>query len=462
MPTTTRSPQTANLRRATQAWLPLAMISIATLGLLVSGCGSKPSRRTTDAPNTPGAPTDGQTAGTDGTAGDADTPVNGGRQGQVSTDGDGGTVSTNLVGDVERGSLGVGDPAPKLQIGAWVLGDKVGSFEDGKVYVVEFWATWCAPCRQSMPHLSDLQTKYGDQIKVVGVSDETAGEVARFLQEEQTAGGKKWIEVIKYSIALDDDQQTSVNYMLAANLEGIPNAFIVGKTGMVEWIGHPLGIDDALEAVVNDKWDREKAAREFKLESEITAAIQAKEPAIMKAHEAGKAAEGKGNAEEAEKQFDLALAKVDELLALIPEDASSPKLVGHRDQLNQAKQWLLREAGRTDALLAFQKTLIDQYWENPQLLDSIAWNMTDQEGADLDVAIKAAKRAVKLSDGKEPSPMDTLAKLYSLQDDLDSAIEWQTKAVAAAEPSPQLQKQLKSILEDYKKAKAGDGDKGDE
>ena len=106
MPTTTRSPQTANLRRATQAWLPLAMISIATLGLLVSGCGSKPSRRTTDAPNTPGAPTDGQTAGTDGTAGDADTPVNGGRQGQVSTDGDGGTVSTNLVGDVERGCDG--------------------------------------------------------------------------------------------------------------------------------------------------------------------------------------------------------------------------------------------------------------------------------------------------------------------------------------------------------------------
>ncbi|HEV3235363.1 MAG TPA: redoxin family protein, partial [Gemmataceae bacterium] len=60
-------------------------------------------------------------------------------------------------------SLKVGDPAPPLKVTKWLQGDAVTKFEPGKVYVVEFWATWCAACVGNMPHLAELQARYKDQ-----------------------------------------------------------------------------------------------------------------------------------------------------------------------------------------------------------------------------------------------------------------------------------------------------------
>ena len=68
-------------------------------------------------------------------------------------------------------TLKVGDKAPALTIEKWVKGAPVATFEKGKVYMVEFWATWCGPCIASMPHISELQKKHKEQgFTVIGVT----------------------------------------------------------------------------------------------------------------------------------------------------------------------------------------------------------------------------------------------------------------------------------------------------
>src|SRR5512140_3275077 len=65
--------------------------------------------------------------------------------------------------------LKIGDPAPKLQTGKWIQGDPVKGFEKDKAYIVEFWATWCGPCRVSIPHLNEIHNKFKEKgLTVIG------------------------------------------------------------------------------------------------------------------------------------------------------------------------------------------------------------------------------------------------------------------------------------------------------
>jgi hypothetical protein len=87
--------------------------------------------------------------------------------------------------------------------------------------------------------------------------------VKGFLEEE--AGEKTYADITKnYCLTTDPDGSVYEDYMKAANQQGIPTAFIVGKSGQIEWIGHPMEIDQPLEDVVTDKWDRDAYAAELK------------------------------------------------------------------------------------------------------------------------------------------------------------------------------------------------------
>jgi peroxiredoxin len=161
----------------------------------------------------------------------------------------------------------LGDPAAALQIADWVKGKPV-NLADGKgktVYVVEFWATWCPPCRTSIPHLTEMQKKFKDRgVVFVGVSDEKLGTVQKFVE--------KMGDKMDYTVAVDKDRKTSDGYMKAYGINGIPHAFIVDKEGRIVWNGHPMaGLEAALDQVLSGKLnlDREKkrAGAQTKLEA---------------------------------------------------------------------------------------------------------------------------------------------------------------------------------------------------
>jgi thiol-disulfide isomerase/thioredoxin len=131
----------------------------------------------------------------------------------------------------------LGEPAARLAIKDWAKGKAV-DVRDGKaVYVVEFWATWCGPCRVSIPHLSELQKRWKNKgVVIVGVSDEPASTVKPFVE--------KMGDKMDYLVACDDNRLTYSGYMEAYGFNGIPTAFIVGRDGRVQWTGHPMnGLD---------------------------------------------------------------------------------------------------------------------------------------------------------------------------------------------------------------------------
>ncbi len=303
-------------------------------------------------------------------------------------------------------SLSIGAPAPPLNIAEWSVGEPIGNFESDQVYVIEFWATWCGPCRTSMPHISQLQEEYGDTVRFVGVTREEPSVVESFLTSEQSKG-RTWGEAIKYRLAIDEAGQTNSAYMRAAGQNGIPTAFIVGKDGIVEWIGHPMQMDAAIEKVVNGDWDRNAAISDFKAKQLLSESRRQ----LSTLQRAGK--------------WDEALALLDELEQQIGEN---PALLDFRVKL-------LQSAGRTDELDAARTKLVELAWENPVMLNQVAWEMAIAAGTsegDLALALKAAKRAAELSNHKDSAILDTLARVYYEQGDLESAIQWQQRAAEEA------------------------------
>ncbi len=198
------------------------------------------------------------------------------------------TSKEKSVASPDRQTLTVGDDAPAISVSRWVKGDPVDRFDRGKTYVVEFWATWCGPCRISIPHLTELQKKYrGKGVTIIGVSvDQNHNLVAPFVKE---MGDK-----MDYTVAVDDvpkgDKATkgkmAEGWMEAADTLDVPTAFIV-RAGKVAWIGHPMAIDGALEKSSGKDFDIQVAARRYREQrQEMRAARKASEsitPAAIQA-----------------------------------------------------------------------------------------------------------------------------------------------------------------------------------
>lgn len=119
-----------------------------------------------------------------------------------------------------------------------VKGKPVKRISPKKIYVVEFWATWCGPCRAQFPHLSQLQKAY-PHVTFMGVTSEN--DVAKITQFVKEQGDN-----MKYNVAIDATGAVSKKYSQAFKQNGIPHAFLV-KEGKVIWVGHPATLEAQLK-----------------------------------------------------------------------------------------------------------------------------------------------------------------------------------------------------------------------
>jgi thiol-disulfide isomerase/thioredoxin len=177
------------------------------------------------------------------------------------------------------GAVKVGQKAPEIKAQKWLntTGEVSLAKLRGKIVVVEFWATWCPPCRESIPHLNTLYNRYKDKgVVVLGLSDERLTQVAPFV--EQMNKGKKNMEYIVGAGSND-----VANY----GVTGIPHAFLVDPEGKVVWTGHPMaGLDKAIEKALKDtppKVEKKEAAPPTVDKKEATPpTVEKKEPAPAK------------------------------------------------------------------------------------------------------------------------------------------------------------------------------------
>lgn len=197
-------------------------------------------------------------------------------------------LSLMAVSVMAQAPIPTGDPAvvpgakaPALKVHAWLKGTPVKEFKKGEIHVIEFWATWCGPCITSIPHVTELAKKYQGKIKVTGVSVwERPWDQAKAQKFVDDMGAK-----MDYNVAIDTQEGVMADtWMQAAEQNGIPAAFIV-KDGIVQWVGHPMSMDEPLKQVVEGKFNLAESKKAFMADIEqgrASARVQ-KELAELKA-----------------------------------------------------------------------------------------------------------------------------------------------------------------------------------
>lgn len=158
-------------------------------------------------------------------------------------------------------SLNIGDHAPPLRVRKWLKGMPLQTFEKGSVYVVEFWATWCKPCKAAMPHLSALARQYRGKLKVLGIAVyEKQIPVEKVKNFVDTMGDR-----MDYYVAADKDKFMETFWVKASGNEGIPKTIIVNAHGKVAWIGHPKDLEQVVPKILDNTWDIKQASTNWKL-----------------------------------------------------------------------------------------------------------------------------------------------------------------------------------------------------
>lgn len=320
--------------------------------------------------------------------------------------------------------LDVGSAAPALSIDEWVQGGPIDLSKDAskKVHLVEFWATWCPPCKASVPKLEELQKKYKDQLTIIGVTDpdtrgNTKDAIKKFVKQQGSA--------MSYAVAIDKTGKTTAAYMEAAGVSGIPHCFLVGKDGKIVWQGSPLEpeLESVLEGVMKGTYDVSAA----KIEAEVNRRFQALGPAF----DLGK--------------WDIVVTGLKDVLKLDPSNDIAVDTLG-RVFVEQQKD--------AKAFRAWASAHIETHKTNGKVLSRFALNLSSRESLMTeapDLALQAARSGYEAMSPKDLETTAIYARALYQIGALDKAIKIQAEAVTLADG--EIKDAAQKVLEYYQRCK---------
>lgn len=311
-------------------------------------------------------------------------------------------------------TLVVGSIAPPIDSLELVQGELVSN---PKVRVVEFWATWCGPCKQSIPHINELyQSQQPNGLEVIGVSDETRAKVEPFVRKQGSQ--------MSYTVALDSGKKVSSAYMQAAGQNGIPCAFVIGQNNKIVYIGHPMDPEftNAVKLSLTGRYDPKLSKQAAPLLDAARNAIKAK-------------------------NFKDGYRRFDEVVALDPMIFSDIALEKYRVMLNDEKNTVGAKNYAKEMSAAFVAA-----GDTVALRDLALTLSSDPRVSiyDNDLALAAAEAMLKSSSSSDPSANATLASVHYARGDFAKAVEAQKKAMRLA--SPIAKSSYKPTLDAYELA----------
>lgn len=280
--------------------------------------------------------------------------------------------------DAAPAVFGIGSPAPSIDVSDWIHAGTarpvppLTHFAPGTIYVLEFWATWCEHSREAVPLLARLQRKYGRDVVVIAIALDQPEELRGFLADPDIDVRELAVQAGTYCLVVDADCSVEESYMDPILESGLPTAFVVGRQGRIEWIGHPQELEEPLDRIVAGSWDRDAFAAAW---------TQAQRPRRL----------------------------VDRAIDLMAD-------------------------GKPDEAAATLGQLAADEGASAALLNDLAWKVAERSVFSPlpDVVLAAAEQAATRSVALDPDDgnfLDTLARIQALRGRLDMAIATQRRAV---------------------------------
>jgi thiol-disulfide isomerase/thioredoxin len=322
--------------------------------------------------------------------------------------------------------LAPGMPAPPIAIETWVKGEPVATFEQGRMYVIEFWATWCGPCIASMPHLTRLQSQYEDKLTIVGV---TCADPRNTLEAVRGLVAKRG-EAMGYRVAWDKGRTTTEAYLRAAGKNGIPCSFLVDGQGRIAYIGHPMLLDEPIAKLIAGTWNAERDAAELERETDTFFGFYG-----------SLRTDPKGT-----------------LPRLAAFETKHPDLAVVTDPLRFRLLLATGDGAGASAVGARVVERASVAGDVAQLLD-LAGQIIDPAAKvappDLDLALRAAQKAVDATSQTDAGALETLARVQAARNEHTAAVATLTQALQVA--NERQKADLMRLIEEYRAKPAGGG-----